>query len=318
MASLIPVFSNPSMEEANATSSEAQRYAVVTGGNKGIGLEICRQLASEGVVVVLTARDERKGARAVEDFKASGLSNVVPHQLDVNDAASIASLARFLHTEFGKLDILVNNAAESGLLMDEEAFKAYTLAGGVVNDENAELVNRFSVQTYDKATDCLKTNYYGTKAVSEALLPLLELSESPRIVNVSSCFGLLRLIGNERVRAELEDVDSLSEDTIDRILQMFLGDFKEDKLQANGWPTTASAYRMSKVALNAYTRVLARRFDRFRVNCVHPGFVKTDLSHNTGNLTAEEGARGPVMLALLPDDGPSGLYFDEMHASSFQ
>ena len=84
------------------------RYAVVTGGNKGIGLEICRQLASEGVVVVLTARDEKKGARAVEDLKVSGLSNVVLHQLDVNDAASIASLARFLHTEFGKLDILVN------------------------------------------------------------------------------------------------------------------------------------------------------------------------------------------------------------------
>ncbi|XP_052210229.1 salutaridine reductase-like isoform X1 [Diospyros lotus] len=309
------------MEVENANVSEAQRimfrYAVVTGGNKGIGLEICRRLASEGIVVVLTARDEKKGAGAVEDLKVSGLSNVVLHQLDVKDAASIASLARFLQTEFGKLDILVNNAGESGAIIDDEAFRAFILAGGTVNDENAESL-KFMVQTYDKAANCVKTNYYGTKGVTEALLPLLQLSGSPRIVNVSSRFGLLRFIKNERARSELEDVERLSEDAIDKILQMFLRDFKEDKLKANGWPTISSAYRVSKAAINGYTRILARRFPRFRVNCVHPGRVKTDLTYHMGNLTPEEGARAPVVLALLPDDGPSGLYFDEMNASSFQ
>ena len=84
------------------------RYAVITGANKGIGLEICRQLAANGVIVVLTARDEKRGVEALESLKGSGLSNVVFHQLDVGDPASIASLADFIKTQFGKLDILVS------------------------------------------------------------------------------------------------------------------------------------------------------------------------------------------------------------------
>lgn len=104
---------------------------------------------------------------------------------------------------------------------------------------------------------------------------------------------------------------------IDEIVQWFLRDFKEGKLLENGWPLTVSAYKISKAAINAYTRLLARKFLRFRVNCVHPGLVKTDLAGNKGNLTPEEGARAPVMLALLPDTGPSGFYFSQMDVSSF-
>lgn len=88
------------------------RIAVVTGGNKGIGFEISRQLAANGVGVVLTARDVRRGTEAVEKLKASyGLSDVVFHQLDVTDPSSIASLAEFLKTQLGKLDILVISLA---------------------------------------------------------------------------------------------------------------------------------------------------------------------------------------------------------------
>ncbi|KAK9273665.1 hypothetical protein L1049_018475 [Liquidambar formosana] len=90
------------------TTPATNRFAVVTGANKGIGLEICRQLASNGVMVVLTARDEKRGIEAVEKLKASGLSDhVVFHQLDVGEPDSIASLADFIKTQFGKLDILV-------------------------------------------------------------------------------------------------------------------------------------------------------------------------------------------------------------------
>ena len=86
------------------------RYAVVTGGNKGIGLGICRQLAANGVTtVVLTARDEKRGLEALQTLKASGLSNLVFHQLDVGDPASITSLADFVKTNFGRLDILVRD-----------------------------------------------------------------------------------------------------------------------------------------------------------------------------------------------------------------
>ena len=84
------------------------RYAVVTGANKGIGFGICKQLASKGITVVLTARDEKRGLEAVEKLKEFGPSDhVVFHQLDVTDPNSIASLANFIKTQFGKLDILV-------------------------------------------------------------------------------------------------------------------------------------------------------------------------------------------------------------------
>ncbi|KAK4578340.1 hypothetical protein RGQ29_028451 [Quercus rubra] len=85
-----------------------KKYAVVTGANKGTGFEICRKLASNGIVVVLTARDEKKGLEAVEKLREFGLSDhVVFHQLDVADPASIASFADFIKTKYGMLDILV-------------------------------------------------------------------------------------------------------------------------------------------------------------------------------------------------------------------
>ncbi|KAL3349014.1 hypothetical protein AABB24_022258 [Solanum stoloniferum] len=98
-----------------------QRIAVVSGGNKGIGLEICRQLASKGIVVILTARDEKKGNEAViNTLKMYGHSNynVIFHQLDVTDISSIVTLKDFIKDRFGKLDILVNNAGALGVLLE--------------------------------------------------------------------------------------------------------------------------------------------------------------------------------------------------------
>lgn len=80
----------------------------MTGGNKGIGLEICRKLASNGIKVVLTSRDETKGIETFENLRGCGLSDYVTfHQLDVVEPSSISSLAHFVKTQFGKLDILV-------------------------------------------------------------------------------------------------------------------------------------------------------------------------------------------------------------------
>ncbi|KAI3964360.1 hypothetical protein MKX01_024977 [Papaver californicum] len=99
------------------------RCAVVTGGNKGIGYEICRQLASDGILVVLTSRDITKGLEAVEKLKTSSvLSNVVFHQLDVLNPITISSLADFIRSRFGKLDILENNAGISGIISDADGF----------------------------------------------------------------------------------------------------------------------------------------------------------------------------------------------------
>lgn len=83
------------------------RCALVTGGNKGIGLEICRKLAANGITVVLTARNEQKGRESVENLKASRLLDVFFHHLDIKEPASIAALANFVEIKFRKLDILV-------------------------------------------------------------------------------------------------------------------------------------------------------------------------------------------------------------------
>ncbi|PHT24493.1 (+)-neomenthol dehydrogenase [Capsicum baccatum] len=94
-----------------AEKTTSTRYAVVTGGNKGIGYETCRQLASKGVVVVLTSRDEKKGIEAIERLKEESNftdEHILFHQLDIMDPASISSLVNFIKTKFGRLDILVS------------------------------------------------------------------------------------------------------------------------------------------------------------------------------------------------------------------
>ncbi|XP_074584290.1 (+)-neomenthol dehydrogenase-like isoform X3 [Curcuma longa] len=295
------------MEEAidNATS---QKVAVVTGANKGIGLEICRQLSARGVTVVLTSRDEERGLAAVRKLEASGAADVVFHQLDVNESASVASLGDFIHTRFGKLDILVNNAAIGGVALNTQMQPV----------SSSGLANAI-VETYELAEECINTNFYGPKRVTEALIPLLQSSQSPRIVNVSSLYGKLQYIRSERIKEELRNVDTLSEDRLDRLLQAFLNDFKEGKLDQNVWPTrNMMAYKVTKVALSAYTRILAKRHPRFCINCVNPGFVKTDLNWNLGVLPVEVGAEGPVHLAMLPDGSPSGLFYDLKEVSSFE
>ncbi|KAL5565589.1 hypothetical protein UlMin_028753 [Ulmus minor] len=281
-------------------SGATQRFAVVTGANKGIGLETVRQLASDGITVVLTARDEKRGLEAVEKLKQLGLSGkVLFHQLDVADPACVASLPDFVKTQFGKLDILVNNAGIGG-----------------VSTEQVDQIRTMN-QTYELAEECLQINYYGAKRTAEALIPFLQLSNSPRIVNVSSSMGKLQSISNEWAKRILSDAENLTEDRIDEVLREFLKDFKEGSLESKGWPTFLSAYTVSKAAMNAYTRILAKKYPSFRINCVCPGYVKTDINYNSGILSVEEGAESPVRLALQPNDGPSGLFFVRSEVSSF-
>ncbi|XP_043715192.1 (+)-neomenthol dehydrogenase-like isoform X2 [Telopea speciosissima] len=274
------------------TGSTKKRIAVVTGANKGIGLETCRQLASNGVLVVLTARDKKRGIKAVESLKGSGLSNVIFHQLDVNNAGVV------------------------GVLIDCDALRAVRSRDG---DPEAKLAKwkEVTTQTYELTEECVKANYYGVKQVTEALLPFLQISDLPRIVNVSSIFGKLKNISNNWAKGVLSNGDCLTEERVDEVLNQFLKDFKEGSVEAKGWPHILSANIVSKAALNAYTRILAKKFPRFHINCVCPGNVKTDINCNTGVLTVEEGAESVVRLALLPDDGPSGLFFIRSQVSLF-
>ncbi|KAF5762323.1 putative (+)-neomenthol dehydrogenase [Helianthus annuus] len=221
---------------------EEKRCAVVTGGNKGIGFEIFRQLALNNIQVILTAGNESRGIEAVNKLNDCGLPipNVIFHQLDIQDSTSMPYLVQFIKTCFTKLDILA--------LLER------------LVDENGEFLPGVSEQTCEMVEECLKTNYYGTKRVTEALVPLLQLSKSSRIVNITSNFGLLFHIPNEKSKEELDDIDNLTEERIDEIIQLFLRESKTNKFRENGWPLApSSAYIVSKVVMNAYTRLIAKK-----------------------------------------------------------
>ena len=148
-----------------------KRIALVTGANRGIGYEACRQLADAGMQVILTSRDTAKGEAAAQVLKAEG-KDVRFHQLDVTDENSVAKLLQIVKAEYGRLDVLVNNA---GVYLDE----------GV------------SVFDVDMATvrTTLEINFYGTMNMSRAFVPLMREQGYGRVVNVSSESGQLATMG---------------------------------------------------------------------------------------------------------------------------
>lgn len=127
----------------------------------------------------------------------------------------------------------------------------------------------------------------------------------------------MQRIPSEKIRNEFLNIESLTEQRIHELLQSFLQDVKQNRLIENGWPLMLPAYGISKTAMNAYTRLLAKKHPTMYINCVHPGYVDTDLSWHTGPMSPEDGAKAPVRLALLPDGGPTGCYFDQMKVASF-
>ncbi|KAG4173850.1 hypothetical protein ERO13_A11G086900v2 [Gossypium hirsutum] len=312
------------MAEAS-TFLAAKRVAVVTGANKGIGFELCRNLASKVIMVVLTSRDEKRGLEAFAKLKDSGLSHhLVFHQLDVTVPSSIASLVDYVKSKFGKLDLLVNNAGTFGAILHQQAFvKATELAGYFPSEEQASEYE-IATQTFELAQECLETNYYGAKRMVEAFVPLLHLSDSPGfkssqapIQNYGNIF-MLKIsmwptahfsfgpinIPSQWAKEVLSDAESVTEEQVDEVLKQFLKVLKR-------------AYTLSKAAMNAYTRIVANKYPSFLVNSIGPGFVKTDITCNTGVLTAAEGAENVARLALLSNDGPSGHFFLRKEVSSF-
>ncbi|MEO0854818.1 MAG: SDR family oxidoreductase, partial [Cyanobacteria bacterium J06648_11] len=226
--------------------SQVSRVAVVTGANRGIGLETCRQLAEKGLQVVLTSRNETEGHAACDRLRDEGLK-VAYHPLDVTDDDSIKQLRDTLARTYSRLDVLINNAA-------------------------IHIDNALSVLTTDLSIleNTLETNVRGPFALCKQLIPLMQAENYGRVVNVSSGAG------------QLYDMRS-------------------------GYP----AYRMSKAALNALTRILASEMKgtNIIVNSVCPGWVKTEMGGANAPRDVEEGADTIVWLATLPDGAPSGIFF---------
>ncbi|XP_030931118.1 (+)-neomenthol dehydrogenase-like [Quercus lobata] len=244
-----------------------------------------------------------------------GAESVVKLALLPNDGPSGLFFFRNEVTTFNSMQ--VNNAGIYGTILDGDALAA----SGLGKDEEGANVDvdwsKILTDTYELAEECLKINYNGAKGMIEALLPILQLSNSPRIVNVSSSLGHLKEIPSEWAKEVLANAESLTEERVDEVLNEYLKDFKEGSLETKGWPRYSSAYVLSKATLNACTRIVAKKFPSFRVNCVCPGYVKSDFNHNTGYLTTDEGAESVVKLALLPNDGPSGLFFSRNEVTTF-
>ncbi|KAF3772207.1 (+)-neomenthol dehydrogenase, partial [Nymphaea thermarum] len=177
---------------------------------------------------------------------------------------------------------------------------------------------------FKSARGCLETNFYGTKRLTKALLPLLRpSSHKPRIVNASSRYGLLCInnvsqpLRDEELRKQLSDTVTLTEEKIDKVLDMFLEDVKSEK-RMDRWPIKLPTYSISKISLNAYMRLLALQLhDKACVNSVHLGYVMTDMNFGIGDLSPAEGAANLVRVAFLPPGGPSGHNFLESKDVSF-
>ncbi len=227
--------------------ASTKRIALVTGANRGIGFEICRQLAQRGLHVVLASRDAVKGKAAAEALRGEGL-DVEPRTLDVTSARSINALAAWLDKHHGRLDVLVNNA---GIMIDPRG-------------------SRFLDSGIDTYRGTLETNLFGPLLLSQALAPLMKKNGYGRIVNMSSELG------------QLSDMGA-------------------------GTP----AYRISKTALNALTRILAADLKdaNILVNTMSPGWVKTDMGGPHAPRTPQQAAVTAVWLATLPDKGPSGGFY---------
>lgn len=147
---------------------ENGRIALVSGGNRGIGLEICRQLAERGHTVVMGSRDEEKGHAATQGLEGE----VIPHQLDVADVESVDRMAAFLEEEFGRLDVLVNNA-------------------GIANDDGQRGVDA----DLGRVREALEANVLGAWRLCQVAIPLMQRGGYGRIVNVSTGMAALEDMG---------------------------------------------------------------------------------------------------------------------------
>ena len=228
--------------------AEPPLVAIVTGGNRGLGLETCRQLAVLGFRVVLTSRNPKLGEVAVAALRESGLT-VVAHQLDVTDPLSVERLVADVDAAYDRIDVLVNNAGVALRPADDLG----TL--------------QVDIETIRQT---LEVNTLAPLRLCQAVVPVMRRGGYGRVVNVSSGMG------------QLDDME-------------------------NGWP----AYRISKTALSAVTRLVAREVSgaNVLVNAVCPGWVRTDMGGSSATRSVEEGAAGIVWAATLPDRGPSGSFF---------
>ncbi len=226
--------------------SNDRLIALVTGANRGLGLEVSRRLAEAGMRVYLGSRDLSKGQQAAEQLREQGL-DVEPIELDVTDDKQVSAARQHIEKDSGCLGVLVNNA---GVFVDE---------GASVFDVLPESFRR-----------TMAVNFYGALGMCREFVPPMVNRGYGRVVNVSSGSGALT------------DMDGRH-----------------------------PAYRVSKTALNALTRIIAAEAGdgNVKINSICPGWVRTDMGGEEAPLSVEQGAQSIAWAATLPDDGPTGGFF---------
>src|SRR5262245_39831044 len=183
-----------------------EQIAVISGANRGIGLEVSRELAQRGVHVVLTSRDAAKGRAATESLRGSGLS-VSYHALDVTEDESVRALGEHLRAAHGGIDILVNNA------------------GIALQGFNADVARR-----------TIEANSFGPLHLTGALLPLVR--EDGRIVMISSGIGNRAQL-QMPIKARFSAPETLSREELAGLMRRFVADVEAGKHTASGWPSSA-------------------------------------------------------------------------------
>ncbi|MBJ7536548.1 SDR family oxidoreductase [Marinomonas transparens] len=237
------------------------KSVLITGANQGIGLATAKNLAHQGYYVYLACRNPDAGTLAVDILKAEGIKNASCVQLDVTDQASIDLAVKEVLKHSNSLDALINNA-------------------GILGNANPD--GSVSIEEIKRV---FETNVYGVIRVTRAFLPLLQESDAPRIVHISSGLGSL---------TNQSDPDWV---------------FSHYK---------SEAYFPSKTALNAYCVALAAKLKstRCKVNVVDPGFVKTAFNGFQGMHDPAEAAKFITYAATLPENGPTGCFLSESEGSS--
>jgi NAD(P)-dependent dehydrogenase (short-subunit alcohol dehydrogenase family) len=218
---------------------------LVTGANKGLGYETARRLRGAGHTVYVGARDITRGQAAAERLDAQFV------QLDVTDNASVAAAADEMMRTEGHLDVLVNNAGVFDWLMGVEGLTA----------------ERMQVE--------FETNVFGIVRVTQAMLPLLQASDAPVVINVSSELGSFGVV-TDPARDEAAYATVI--------------------------------YSASKAAVSMLTVQYAKALPGIRFNVVAPGFTATDMNGGTGPQTVTEGTDAAVRLATTGLDGPTATF----------
>jgi carbonyl reductase 1 len=246
--------------------------------------------ASRGIGRAIAAQLAERGVRVIMTSrdttagrKASEPLGLPFHPLDVSSEASVDAFAQYLEEHEKGLDVLINNA---GVSLD--GFEAAT------------------------ARRTLDVNFHGAVRTTERLLPLMR--PHARIVMISSGMGELSCLGRD-LRGRFGD-PALRRSELMQLVDRFVDEVAAGTYAQSGWPS--NAYRVSKVALNAYVRILARELTddprRIKVNAACPGWVRTRMGGPSAPRSVDDGAKTPVWLALAPDDGPMGGFFRDERA----